>query len=225
MLPTQSHKYWLGGLFFDSNRTGGNDYVANQSLYGVIVRMMHSPGGARPYWIATAIVIGSCGLALAAWAHRRGQELTAIVTCAVTGLLISPVSWDHHWVWIDPLLVAVLAPAWRYRSKVAWAGAFVLLALFFQYPIPPPQGGAVFPIGLIWTVPNKGNLEYTWTGLQVVTGNLYAICGLVILGTVAITLAVTRKRSRGAGELESGGLEPAPVPEALGTEVSPDPAR
>jgi alpha-1,2-mannosyltransferase len=235
MLPTQSHKYWLGGLFFDSSRTGGNDYVANQSLYGVIVRLTHNPAAAHPYWIATAIGIGICGLAVAAWAHRRGQELTAIVTCAVTGLLISPVSWDHHWVWIDPMLVAVLAPAWRYRSKLAWAGGFVLLAPFFQYPVPPAHGGPVFPIGLIWTVPNAGNLEYTWTGLQVVTGNLYAICGLVILCTVAITLALTRKHSRGAGELGSGGLEPAglepggqesaAVPHPLGTEVSPDPAR
>jgi hypothetical protein len=39
------------------------------------------------------------GLAAAASLHRAGRPVEGWVTCALTALLISPVSWDHHWVW------------------------------------------------------------------------------------------------------------------------------
>src|ERR1700683_3690723 len=48
-----------------------------------------------------------------------GHAVPAILACALTGLLVSPISWDHHWVWIAPA-VAVAA---HYAITVMRAGA------------------------------------------------------------------------------------------------------
>jgi hypothetical protein len=60
---------------------------------------------------------GAAGLALAAAAARRGDEALGFTLCAVTGLLVSPISWTHHWVIAIPVLpVAGLAVYRAYRA-------------------------------------------------------------------------------------------------------------
>lgn len=112
-LPRESRQYWLGGLFLSPGRVGPVDWSGNQSLYGMLVRLFGSEDAARPYWIAAAVVTGAAGLWLAARQSRRGDELAGVVTCAVTGLLLSPISWSHHWVWIVPALVLAADRALR----------------------------------------------------------------------------------------------------------------
>src|SRR6185437_6164978 len=41
---------------------------------------------------------------------RAGRPVQGWLTCALTGLIVPPVSWDHHWVRVAPAL-AVLADA------------------------------------------------------------------------------------------------------------------
>lgn len=112
-LPHESRQYWLGGLFLSPGRVGPVDWSGNQSLYGMLVRLFGGEHAARPYWIAAAVPIAAAGLGVAAWQSRRGEELVAVVTCAVTGLLLSPISWSHHWVWIAPVLVLAADRALR----------------------------------------------------------------------------------------------------------------
>jgi Glycosyltransferase family 87 len=52
--------------------------------------------------------------------NPANQSLAGLACCGVTGVLVSPISWTHHWVWVIPLLVAMAATAWRRRSPV-WA--------------------------------------------------------------------------------------------------------
>ncbi len=112
-LPHESRQYWLDGLFLSPDRVGPVDWVGNQSLYGALVRLAGSEQAARPYWLAAAAVTAAAGLWAAAGQSRRGAELSAVATCAVTGLLISPISWSHHWVWIAPVLVLAADAAVR----------------------------------------------------------------------------------------------------------------
>jgi alpha-1,2-mannosyltransferase len=66
-------------------------------------------------------LVGLAGITVPAWAHRRGHRLAGVTCCAITGLLISPFSWTHHWVRAVPLLVALAAIAWRCRQPgTAW---------------------------------------------------------------------------------------------------------
>ena len=82
----------------------------NQSLRGVLTRLAWAarrpaprPGSPAP----TLVLV--LGLAAAARpVPRLGHPVPGMLACALTGLLVSPLSWDHHWVWVAPGL-ALLA--------------------------------------------------------------------------------------------------------------------
>ena len=64
-------------------------------------------GGLRTLlWVLASVVT----VALAAYVARRcvdgGRRCDALVAVAIAGLLVSPVSWTHHWSWVA--LVALL---------------------------------------------------------------------------------------------------------------------
>jgi hypothetical protein len=103
-------------VFLDERRVGNPVNPANQSLSGALARFAGGLDAAQPWWIGAAVVTGLAGLAVAGWAHRRGHRLAAVTCCGLTGLLVSPFSWTHHWVWAWPLLVALAVTAWQRRS-------------------------------------------------------------------------------------------------------------
>jgi alpha-1,2-mannosyltransferase len=181
-LPTASEQFWLDGVFINAHRVGNVAYVGNQSLYGALVRLAGSPAAARPYQLVAVAVVGALGLMIAAWASRRGEEMLGILLCALTGLLVSPVSWSHHWVWVAPMVIVLIdlatrplpAPQAR-RSRLGfWVGIAVLAGLFS---------------GVVWTVPSSGPESpvqgHHMTGWEQVVGDLYVLtglCGLAIAG-------------------------------------------
>jgi alpha-1,2-mannosyltransferase len=205
LLPKAAGQFWTRRLFMTVGRVGNVAYVGNESLYGAALRLFGSAGAARPYWLAAATVIGLAGLLLAAWLSRRGMELAGIVTCAVTGLLVSPVSWSHHWVWIAPILVALTDLTVRAgrvvklsaRLRASWlsvtaAGLTTLaaLALYIAYPFHAAPGARLLPAGLIWTVPPPAVQGSHLTGYQELIGNLYVLAGLVGVTVLAAWLLV-----------------------------------
>ena len=118
--PADSARWWLGGLFFNGGRTGFVGWEGNQSLRALLTRLAGSVAGAEPVWLAVALVTAVAGLACAALLDRAGHPLPGLLACALTGLLISPVSWDHHWVWIVPGVA--VAAAYAVRAMRAPAG-------------------------------------------------------------------------------------------------------
>jgi alpha-1,2-mannosyltransferase len=185
LLPGQTGQFWFGGLFLQSGRAGNNAYVSNQSLHGALERLLGGETAAQPYWIASSVIIGVVGLLLAASAARHGSGITGILTCALTGLLISPVSWSHHWVWIAPALVVTgdLARRGRWtdwRRWAAWCGVAVLAAPFFTLP------EVLVPASV---VQGKGA-----DGLQLLIGDLYVIAGLAALCLVGLILTTHQRR-------------------------------
>jgi alpha-1,2-mannosyltransferase len=52
-------------------------------------------------------------------AHRNDQLLAAAVVIGAAGLVVSPVSWTHHQVWL--VLAALLAVGARTRTSLWWA--------------------------------------------------------------------------------------------------------
>jgi len=116
----------------------------------------------------------------------------------VTALIVSPVSWDHHWVWVAPALAVLtdLAACARGILRVAWSAAAGLVTVVFgAWPSVWKGGGSAVPWGLIWYAPytpyDVGEIhpEYHWAGLQLLAGNLYLLAGLVMLATAAGTVA------------------------------------
>jgi len=49
-----------------------------------------------------AVLVGVTGVTAAALLDRKGHPVPGLLMAALTGLLVSPISWDHHWVWIAP---------------------------------------------------------------------------------------------------------------------------
>src|SRR5262249_30727143 len=72
-------------------------------------------------WVAGCLLVP----ALTVWAMRRAlradEPMLAVICVALFGLLVSPVSWSHHWVWVLPALLVTGILAWR-RRNVALAG-------------------------------------------------------------------------------------------------------
>ena len=189
-LPHEARGYWLGALFLRQQRVGYPGALPDQSLDGMLARLSGSGQAAWYVWLAAVVIIGASGMLLAALAHRRGLGLLAIVACAVTGLLISPISWDHHWVWIVPLPVAALAMIRERGTTLGTACLVALAALFLDYPIfSGTQLGPRSALdGLIW---GTGGDPRHWHGLQLVSGNLYVLAGLAILCATALVIAET----------------------------------
>ena len=136
VLPTAARQYWLGGLFLRRQRVGYPDALPDQSLDGILTRLADPGHGSVWFaWLVAAGIVGVAGLMLAVVAHNRGLGLLGIVTCAVTGLLISPISWDHHWVWIVLLPVAAMAVARERGALLRTLGAVCLVAACLRQPL------------------------------------------------------------------------------------------
>lgn len=170
VLPYDSWRFW-SRMVFETGRVGLVEDTANQSLRGVLARLSHSahPG---PWWIAAAAVVGALGLTAAVAAELRGLRAWAVAACAVTALLVSPVSWSHHWVWCVPMTL-LLATRGR-MSAVATAVAFCSYAL--------------------WWVPHgPGRLELHQNGVQSALSALYAGAGCAFLALLGVRLSRTSR--------------------------------
>ncbi len=179
-LPGDSREYW-GGAFAEPGRVGRIENAANQSLRGALARVLHTTdvGG---LWLWLAAVVGLAGLALAIGASRRGEEARGFSLCALTGLLVSPVSWSHHWTLAVPALALSVLEARRRGSIAGLAACAIVAAIAYAH--------------VIWWVPIDHPLhsELHLDGLQLVLADAYVLAGLGALGAAA--LGAKRRASR-----------------------------
>jgi alpha-1,2-mannosyltransferase len=213
LLPHASAVYW-GGKFA---RPGSKAFhLDNQSLNGVILRLTHAGPDAHTYWLVAAVVVGIAGLATSILASRRGHELLGLVACAATGLLVSPISWSHHYVYVVPALVLAAYGPRRLGYRILCAA--LVVGLFGWWPLPiGNQGGydpeaQLRPRGLLLLAPNRGNsraaVEFTWRGLELIVGNYYVLTLLVFIAATACALVLTRR-------LRLERAQSAPGPDAV----------
>ncbi|TXS29695.1 DUF2029 domain-containing protein [Streptomyces sp. ms191] len=162
-LPHDAKRFWTETLF-ETGRVGFAEETANQSLRGVLARLMHTddPG---MWWAAAAAVLGAVAMTLAVRAALRGDKALAVVVCAVTALMISPISWSHHWVWCVPLLIllvdrrALIRPGWTV-----------------------PAVALVFASFALWWVPHDpGRPELDQTAGQMVLSGVYPLTMTALL--------------------------------------------
>ena len=126
VLPASSAWFWPG-RFASPGHVSPVQNPQNQSLYGALARAMHT-AHVLPVWLLLATATAVAGLALAAAASRRGDEALGFSLCAVTGLLISPISWIHHWVIVIPALLVAGLTADRARRAGNVAAAVLVTA-------------------------------------------------------------------------------------------------
>jgi alpha-1,2-mannosyltransferase len=155
VVPGDSARYW-GGVFLDASRTAVQVKTSEQDLRAVLVRALHGAPGVLAYWIPVAVAVLAFGMAVVVRLDRRGDPLMAVLACAGVALLVSPVSWEHHWVWAVPLAVALAVRAWTRRSVRLGALAVAVTAAVAVRPevwgVPDPHAPLhLDPVQLVWS--------------------------------------------------------------------------
>jgi alpha-1,2-mannosyltransferase len=126
--PQATLQYWTGGLF-EISHWGPAAVVdgKNQSLVGQLTRISQNPSPL----LVTELVLFAAALALAIAAARRqlraGEDVAALTAIAIGGLLASPLSWTHHWVWVVPAIMVLV-------SRRQWVTAWLLGLVFAAGP-------------------------------------------------------------------------------------------
>ena len=181
--PAESWEFFTSAMW-DPGRAGFADYSGNQNLKGAIAR-----GLPEAAWNLTWAVCSLLAVVVAWFLCRRLDRLRGaggaaggpgqddgLILCLpisvvmVLGLLISPISWSHHWVWCLPVLMSVAAAAWRWRSTaLGVAGA---------------AGFLVFVLAMQWWFPEQNHVEQNWPAWAKAVGSSYTWwalgCGAVL---------------------------------------------
>jgi alpha-1,2-mannosyltransferase len=134
-------------------RVGRITYGGNQSWYAILHRPSFPAAGSTAAWLllslATLAVSG-----LVAWrSARANQQASAMISIALAGLLISPVSWTHHWVWvllIPPMIVGHREPEAPRAVQIGLWGVIALTVAvpywWFSSGIPADVCDALLPV-------------------------------------------------------------------------------
>ncbi|MYW90567.1 DUF2029 domain-containing protein [Amycolatopsis rubida] len=179
--PHDSWKYWTKTLP-DTGRIGPVHWAGNQSLNALMNRATDLAPWASSAATAIGLVLAIPALWLMFRFHRRGQALAALLVTAFWILLISPISWSHHWVWVAPLVVLLVsrlpkttpATAWK-----RWLGTFLV--------------GFVFVSCVLLILPNGRNVELHWKVWQNILGDAYILMPVVLAVALVLRWGLRRR--------------------------------
>ncbi|SPT53593.1 Polyprenol-phosphate-mannose-dependent alpha-(1-2)-phosphatidylinositol mannoside mannosyltransferase [Actinomyces bovis] len=168
--PQETWEFFTKAML-DPTRAGDAEYSGNQNLRGFLVRFLPE-AAEKPIW-----ALGVVGVIAAAWMLVQRLQVLRECDCPETlvlllqtsvvmtlGLLISPISWSHHWVWFLPALVGLGVLACRERSR-----ALLLVCV---------TGVAVMVMAMHWWLPEHDHVELSWPVWAKVTGSSYTLWAL-----------------------------------------------
>lgn len=156
--PEASGVFW-SGLFLGATDRVGTAHATNQSLTGVLLRV--AGDGGVP---VLAAVLGVAVVLVSAAVLRRPDTdgVLALTVTGMAGLLVSPLSWTHHWIWVLPLVLWCFVHG-RRRLALAWV---ILL------------------VGRVtWWFPSPGEVPHPASALVQAS---WVILALVTLGVLAL---------------------------------------
>ena len=159
-----SWQYW-GDTVRDTDRIGAASLNTNQNVAGTLARLGLSDHARFLPWVAACLLV----LALTVWAVRRvlrAREPTLAVICiALFGLVVSPVSWSHHWVWMLPTVVVTAVLGWRRRNAALALASAAGVAVMVWTPIDllPKH----HEVGAVWWRQFAG-VSYLWWALATI---------------------------------------------------------
>jgi alpha-1,2-mannosyltransferase len=189
-------RHYFTDLIFDTDRVGPICTTFNQSWRGGICRIFGHDAGYGPLVLAGIAV--TAVLTILAWrALSTGaavgpggtDRLGTLLVVELFGLLLSPISWTHHWVWLVPLMIWLMhGPLSERRGARILGWGWLVLTI----------------IGVPWllsfaqpTIWQNGRAWYlAWGGL------VYIVATLVTLAWIAASGGRTRSRSPGPAQAE-----------------------
>lgn len=154
-------RYYFTDLLGDASRVGPVGTSFNQSWRGGISRILGHDAGYGPLVLAAVALTGILiWLAWHAVATSTGDRdrLGLIIVVQLFGLLLSPISWTHHWVTLVPLMIWLLHGPFRFLGEARLLGwgwlALTLIGVPWLLSFAQPT---------IWTIGRPWYLA--WAGL------------------------------------------------------------
>jgi len=167
-----ARRFWLHEMFANSHVNFGpkftgdaSTYAGNQSLKSLLSKLS-APNLTLVLGVLAVLVLGLAVLGMINAVRQRDLP-TAVVLNGVLGLLLSPISWSHHWVWAIPGLVLLAGAAYVRRD---WA--MLLMTTLIS---------GFFMMGPHWKMPQGKGLELTWNVFEQFVGNSYVYFGVAYL--------------------------------------------
>ena len=162
-----SLRFWFGGNS-GARSVSGSPYYQNQTVDAMLARLSLPRGTQTLLWLAIVAVLFVVAAIAIQRAHRAGNRALALSLTACLGLMASPTSWGHHWVYVVPAAITVGALVIKQRARWAYLA-----------------GVAVFVVGPYRLLP----VTYQhWEWWQHVVDNSY-----IIVGTMFLVLFALRK--------------------------------
>ncbi|MEZ0053878.1 alpha-1,2-mannosyltransferase [Mycobacterium sp. MAA66] len=131
---SDSWEYWTTTVRH-TDRIGTATWLTNQNISGTLARLGLDTTPRFLLWASLCVAV----LALTVWATLRvlslGQPVLALMCVAMFGLVVSPVSWSHHWVWAVPTLITTAVLSYRLRSAALAAVTAVGIVIMVWTPI------------------------------------------------------------------------------------------
>lgn len=173
----QQARYYFTDLLGDAGRVGPIGTSFNQSWRGGISRILgYDAGLSAPVLIALA---GTAVLAWLAWrsladAPGEPDRLGLLLVVALFGLLLSPISWTHHWVWLLPLLIWLWQGPYRYLGEARAVGigwlALIVVGVPWLLSFAQPS---IWEIGRPW--------HLAWAGLVYIVATIATLAWMASL--------------------------------------------
>jgi alpha-1,2-mannosyltransferase len=169
-------RFYFTDLLGDASRVGPIGTSFNQSWRGGLSRILGHDAGYGPLVLtaiaATAVLAFLAWRALDSGAAPQRDRLGSLLVVQLFGLLVSPISWTHHWIWLVPLMIWLLNGPWRMRSGARVLGwgwlALTLIGVPWLLSFAQPT---IWQIGRPWYL--------AWPGL------VYIVATLATLGWIA----------------------------------------
>jgi len=186
---SDSWQYWTHTVG-NTDRIGGATLNTNQNLAGALARLQLSEQQRSVLWVVGCLLV----LAVTVWAVRRvlnaGEPTCALICVALFGLVVSPVSWSHHWVWMLPTVLVAGALAYRHRSVTLAVLGMAGIALMLRSPIE--------------LLPEHHEADATWW--RQLAGTSYVWWALAVIGAAGATLKPVRRADPDQPAAVSGNL-------------------
>lgn len=181
ILPADSHRYWFSTLS-DPGRIGDLAYAANQSLRGALARFTDDPYQSW-MWISASLIVSLVIVAAVVRQVAAGAVTAAVCTTSLLALLVSPVSWAHHWVWVLPMLL-VTGVAWWNNRRIAALVLFIATLLV----------STILPVHLYLT--SGHGAEADWSLWMKLAAPSFVWCGLLWAGVTLVAPDAVRLTGR-----------------------------
>ncbi|WP_436838697.1 mannosyltransferase [Nocardia nova] len=203
LISSSETRTYFGPLLGDANRIGPVGSVVNQSLRGALSRILGRDAGAPwylaghripfgPWWLGAVLI--TMVLAWFAWrAVGFGDRLGVLLVVQLFGLMVSPISWSHHWVWLLPLMMWLAHGPLRELAGARIVAGFWLVTTLVGIP-----WILTFFQPTIWEISRPGILA--WLGAIYVFGVVVTYLWMIWAGS---------KREAGVSDSDPASAESA----------------